>query len=157
MTTSFENLNKRELLKKRERLYFYIDKINKELEKRESKMTISDRIDTELIDLENSNANVIKKIINKISKQEKSKKPVVHQTRSTNGPNPVVKITTTSTSKPKVKVKVSTKKKKTITVAIIKKGLDTKGIKYKSSARKDDLMALVRKNNLVRYIESLTA
>ena len=153
MTTSFENLNKRELLKKRERLYFYIDKINKELEKRESKMTISDRIDTELIDLENSNANAIKKIINKISKQEKSKKPVIHQTRSTNGPTPIVNITTKP--KTKVKVKVSTKKKKTVTVAMIKKGLDSKGIKYKSSARKDDLMALVRKNNLVRYVESL--
>ena len=153
MTTSFENLNKRELLKKRERLYFYIDKINKELEKRESKMTISDRIDTELTDLENTTANPIKRMINKISDK---KKPVVHQTRSTNGPNPVVKITTKTTSKPKVKVKVSTKKK-TITVAMIKKGLDSKGIKYKSSARKDDLMALVRKNNLVRYIESLTA
>jgi len=153
MTTSFENLNKRELLKKRERLYFYIDKINKELEKRESKMTISDRIDTELIDLENTTANPIKRMINKISDK---KKPIINQTRSTDTPNPVVKTTTTSVPKPKVKIKVS-KKKKTITVAMIKKGLDDKGIKYKSSARKDDLMALVRKNNLVRYVESLTA
>ena len=48
----------------------------------------------------------------------------------------------------------NTKKKKP-TISIIKKGLDNKKIKYKKSAKKDELMEIVRKNNLVRYVESL--
>jgi len=55
----------------------------------------------------------------------------------------------------KPKEDVSNTKKKKTTVAIIKKGLDNKKIKYKKSAKKDELMEIVRKNNLVRYVESL--
>ena len=45
--------------------------------------------------------------------------------------------------------------KKKLTITIIKKGLDNKKIKYKKSLKKAELMEIVRKNNLVRYVESL--
>lgn len=38
---------------------------------------------------------------------------------------------------------------------VMKQAFDNKGIKYKSSSKKSELEDLMRKNNLVRYVESL--
>ena len=152
MTSSFENLNRVELLRKRETLYYYIEKINKELEKRDAKETINDRLDRDLKEIEKANTNPValafKKMMSKTEKEEK----------------PIEKIVEKETKKIKIKKKKEdieikeTKeniKKKKPTIAIIKKGLDNKKIKYKKSSKKDELMEIVRKNNLVRYVESL--
>ena len=35
----------------------------------------------------------------------------------------------------------------------MKKALDSKGIQYKSSSNKNDLLTIIRKHNLVRYCQ----
>jgi len=78
MTTSFENLNRIELLRKRETLYYYIEKINKELEKRDVKQTVNERLDRDLEEMEKSNTNPVtlafKKLINKNKNKDNTKK-----------------------------------------------------------------------------------
>ena len=77
MTSSFENLNRVELLRKRETLYYYIEKINKELEKRDAKETINDRLDRDLKEIEKANTNPVALVFKKImSKTEKEEKPI---------------------------------------------------------------------------------
>lgn len=171
MTTSFENLNRIELLRKRETLYYYIEKINKELEKRDAKQTVNDRLDRDLEEMEKANTNPVtlafKKLINnkkikdetnkktKESKSAKTIEKIIYVDRIENNKK---KILVKKNPKKKVKSKSpesSPSKKKKVTVAIIKKGLDNKKIKYKKNLKKDELMEIVRKNNLVRYVESL--
>ena len=168
MTSSFENLNRVELLRKRETLYYYIEKINKELEKRDAKQTINDRLDRDLKEIEKANTNPVALAFKKMIRKGKSKKKVENE------PVVVERIVyldredTPEKSKSKKKqvqkskqVKTKPKedepntKKKKPTISIIKKGLNNKKIKYKKSAKKDELMEIVRKNNLVRYVESL--
>ena len=168
MTSSFENLNRVELLRKRETLYYYIEKINKELEKRDAKQTINDRLDRDLKEIEKANTNPVALAFKKMIRKGKSKKKVENE------PVVVERIVyldredTPEKSKSKKKQvqkpkQVETKpkedapntKKKKPTISIIKKGLNNKKIKYKKSAKKDELMEIVRKNNLVRYVESL--
>lgn len=168
MTSSFENLNRVELLRKRETLYYYIEKINKELEKRDAKQTINDRLDRDLKEIEKANTNPVALAFKKMLRKGKTKKKVENE--------PVVverivyldredtpeksKSKKKQVQKPK-KVETTPKeeapktKKKKPTISIIKKGLNNKKIKYKKSAKKDELMEIVRKNNLVRYVESL--
>lgn len=169
MTTSFENLNRIELLRKRETLYYYIEKINKELEKRDAKQTVNDRLDRDLEEMEKSNTNPVtlafKKLINnKKIKDEKKKKG--KESKSTKTIEKIIYVDRIENNKKKILVKKSPEKKskspesspskkKKVTVAIIKKGLDNKKIKYKKSLKKSELMEIVRKNNLVRYVESL--
>ena len=169
MTTSFENLNRIELLRKRETLYYYIEKINKELEKRDAKQTVNDRLDRDLEEMEKSNTNPVtlafKKLINnKKIKDETNKKG--KESKSTKTIEKIIYVDRIENNKKKILVKKSPEKKskspesspskkKKVTVAIIKKGLDNKKIKYKKSLKKSELMEIVRKNNLVRYVESL--
>lgn len=168
MTSSFENLNRVELLRKRETLYYYIEKINKELEKRDAKQTINDRLDRDLKEIEKANTNPVALAFKKMIRKSKSKKKIETEPRVIERIVYLDREDTPEKSKSKKKQvkkskKVETKpkeeepknKKKKLTVAIIKKGLDNKKIKYKKSAKKDELMEIVRKNNLVRYVESL--
>jgi hypothetical protein len=168
MTSSFENLNRVELLRKRETLYYYIEKINKELEKRDAKQSINDRLDRDLKDIEKANTNPVTLAFKKMIRKGKSKKMVENEPMVIKRIVYLDREDTSEKSKSKKKQvqnpkKVETKpkedasntKKKKTTVAIIKKGLDNKKIKYKKSAKKDELMEIVRKNNLVRYVESL--
>jgi hypothetical protein len=168
MTSSFENLNRVELLRKRETLYYYIEKINKELEKRDAKQTINDRLDRDLKEIEKANTNPVTLAFKKMIRKSKSKKKIETEPRVIERIVYLDREDTPEKSKSKKKQvkkskKVETKpkeeepknKKKKLTVAIIKKGLDNKKIKYKKSAKKDELMEIVRKNNLVRYVESL--
>ena len=74
MTSSFENLNRVELLRKRETLYYYIDKINKELEKRDAKQSINDRLDRDLKEIERANTNPVALAFKKMIRKGKSKK-----------------------------------------------------------------------------------
>jgi hypothetical protein len=168
MTSSFENLNRVELLRKRETLYYYIEKINKELEKRDAKQSINDRLDRDLKEIEKANTNPVALAFKKIIRKGKSKKKVENEPRVVERIVYLDREDTPEKSKSKKKQvqkpkKVETKpkedepktKKKKPTISIIKKGLNNKKIKYKKSAKKDELMEIVRKNNLVRYVESL--
>ena len=168
MTSSFENLNRVELLRKRETLYYYIEKINKELEKRDAKETINDRLDRDLKEIEKANTNPValafKKMIGKgkTKKKEENEQVVVERIvyldkkdtpeKSKSKKKQVQKL---KKEENKLKEDMPNTKKKKPTIAIIKKGLDNKKIKYKKSAKKNELMEIVRKNNLVRYVESL--
>ena len=165
MTTSFENLNRIELLRKRETLYYYIEKINKELEKRDAKQTVNERLDRDLEEMEKANTNPVtlafKKLINnKKIKDETNKKG--KEGKSTKTIEKIIYVDRIENNKKSPEKKVKSKspesspsKKKKVTIAIIKKGLDNKKIKYKKSLKKNELMEIVRKNNLVRYVESL--
>jgi hypothetical protein len=171
MTTSFENLNRIELLRKRETLYYYIEKINKELEKRDAKQTVNDRLDRDLEEMEKANTNPVtlafKKLINnKKIKDETNKK--AKEGKSAKTIEKIIYVDRIENNKKKILVKKSPEKKskskspesspskkKKLTITIIKKGLDNKKIKYKKSLKKAELMEIVRKNNLVRYVESL--
>jgi hypothetical protein len=169
MTSSFENLNRVELLRKRETLYYYIEKINKELEKRDAKQTINDRLDRDLKEIEKANTNPVALAFKKMIRKGKSKKKVENEPRVFERIVYLDREDIPEKSKSKKKQvqkpkKVEMKqnedepkktKKKKPTISIIKKGLDNKKIKYKKSAKKDELMEIVRKNNLVRYVESL--
>lgn len=170
MTTSFENLNRIELLRKRETLYYYIEKINKELEKRDAKQTVNERLDRDLEEMEKSNTNPVtlafKKLINNKKNKDNTKKKS-EENKSTKTIEKIIYVDRIENNKKKVLVKKknpekksispenSPSKKKKVTVAIIKKGLDNKKIKYKKNLKKEELMEIVRKNNIVRYIESL--
>ena len=170
MTTSFENLNRIELLRKRETLYYYIEKINKELEKRDAKQTVNERLDRDLEEMEKSNTNPVtlafKKLINSKKNKDKTKKKS-EENKSTKTIEKIIYVDRIENNKKKVLVKKknpekksispenSPSKKKKVTVAIIKKGLDNKKIKYKKNLKKEELMEIVRKNNIVRYVESL--
>ena len=141
MTTSFENQTIEELKRKRHQLCHYINKIDKELERRNAKLTVSERIDAELDELQVTNSGPVRRIVKKVQaftrpKQTPQKTRVVSPTKT------------------KEEDTVIVKKKKKLTKAIIKKALDTKKIKYKSSASKGDLEDLMRKHNLVRVAES---
>ena len=163
MTSSFENLNRVELLRKRETLYYYIEKINKELEKRDAKQSINDRLDRDLKEIEKANTNPVALAFKKLISKDKSKKNdgtepkvverIVYLDREETSAKKQVQKPKQVKTKPK-EDEPNTKKKKP-TISIIKKGLDNKKIKYKKSAKKDELMEIVRKNNLVRYVESL--
>jgi len=170
MTTSFENLNRIELLRKRETLYYYIEKINKELEKRDVKQTVNERLDRDLEEMEKSNTNPVtlafKKLINKNKNKDNTKKKS-EENKSTKTIEKIIYVDRIENNKKKVLVKKknpekksispenSPSKKKKVTIAIIKKGLDNKKIKYKKNLKKGELMEIVRKNNIVRYVESL--
>lgn len=170
MTTSFENLNRIELLRKRETLYYYIEKINKELEKRDAKQTVNERLDRDLEEMEKSNTNPVtlafKKLINNKKNKDNTKKKS-EENKSTKTIEKIIYVDRIENNKKKVLVKKknpekksispenSPSKKKKVTVAIIKKGLDNKKIKYKKNLKKEELMEIVRKNNIVRYVESL--
>ena len=142
MTTSFENQTIEELKRKRHQLCHYISKIDKELERRNAKLTVSERIDAELDELEVTNTGPVRRIVKKV------------QTFTRPKPKPKPKPSPQKTVKVKEEDEVTVKKKKKLTKAIIKKALDTKKIKYKSSASKGDLEDLMRKYNLVRVAES---
>lgn len=154
MTTSFENQTVEELKRKRHQLYHYINKIDKELERRGSKLTINERIDDELENLELHNSHPVKRFVKKMSILTKKKET------SKTKPKPKVNNLVNTVKKEEKRVKIkkneqkSTKKKK-ITVKVMKQAFDNKGIKYKSSSKKSELEDLMRKNNLVRYVESL--
>ena len=153
MTTSFENQTVDELKRKRHQLYHYINKIDKELERRGSKLTVNERIDDELDNLELHNSHPVKRFVKKMSLLTKKKetpkpKPKVNTLINTvrkNGENSVQVN----------KDELQSSKKKKITIKVIKKAFDNKGIKYKSSNKKSELEDLMRKHNLVRYVESL--
>jgi hypothetical protein len=105
------------------------------------------KLETELSEIRNKKKrNIINSIKNQLinkynllesslNKKEKSKK----------------KTSKPKKEKPKKKV---TRKSSKITVNIIKNVLKEYNIKFTSSQRKDSLMELIRKNNLVRYCES---
>jgi len=139
MTTSFENQTIEELKRKRHQLCHYINKIDKELERRNAKLTVSERIDAELDELEVTNSGPVRRIVKKV--------------QTFTRPKPKSRYSPPKTTTREEKV-VTIKKKKKMTKAIIKKALDTKKIKYKSSASKGDLEDLMRKHNLVRVAES---
>jgi hypothetical protein len=161
MTSSFENLNRVELLRKRETLYYYIEKINKELEKRDAKQSINDRLDRDLKEIEKANTNPVALAFKKMIRKGKSKKKVENEPRVVerivylDREDPPEKSKSKKKQIQKPKEDVPKTKKKKPTISIIKRGLNNKKIKYKKSAKKDELMEIVRKNNLVRYVESL--
>ena len=73
MTTSFENQTVEELKRKRHQLYHYINKIDKELERRGSKLTVNERIDDELDNLELHNSHPVKRFVKRMSILTKNK------------------------------------------------------------------------------------
>lgn len=155
MTTSFENQTVEELKRKRHQLYHYINKIDKELERRGSKLTVNERIDDELDNLELHNSHPIKRFVKKMS--------ILTKKKETPKPKPKPKVNTLVNTvrrneEKSVKIKKNesqSSKKKKITMKVMKQAFDNKGIKYKSSSKKSELEDLMRKNNLVRYVESL--
>lgn len=155
MTTSFENQTIEELKRKRHQLYHYINKINKELERRGTKLTIKERIDDELDNLELHNSHPIKRFVKKMSNLTKNK--VKSQIKLTPKTNTLISSVRKNEDK-RIKIKKNeqrSSKKNKITIKVMKQAFDNKGIKYKSSSKKSELEDLMRKNNLVRYVESL--
>jgi len=108
--------------------------------KRDQLVHYINKIDIEIkkrndIEIKKRNQQLVKLIDNKVDKIEKE--------------------VTNQLIKPTETKKIKTIKKPKITMKVIKLALDKKDIKYPSSASKTELEEIMRKNNLVRYVESL--
>ena len=126
MTTSLEIQTIEQLQRKRDQLVHHINKIDIELKKRND------------IELKKRNEQLVKLIDNKVDKVEKEVNNQLNK----------------PTENKEVK-KIKTIKKPKITMKLIKLALDKKDIKYPSSSSKPELEEIMRKNNLVRYVESM--